>query len=56
MTRVQTEIANFETAIRKTIDEHRSLYLPYAAIVGVMAMVSADINHEADKRKEEGTL
>ena len=56
MTEVQTEIAKFEAAIRKTIDKHRGPYLPYAAIVGVMAMISADINHEADKRQLEGTL
>jgi hypothetical protein len=56
MTRVQTAIAKFEAAIRKTINEHRSAYLPYAAIIGVIAMVSADINHEADKRQEDGTL
>jgi hypothetical protein len=54
MTKVQTEIAKFEASIREAIDKHRGPYLPYAAIVGVLAMISADINHEADKRQEEG--
>jgi len=47
MTKVQTEIAKFETSIRETVDKHRGPYLPYAAIVGVLTMISNEIEREA---------
>lgn len=47
MTKVQTEIAKFETSIREAIDKHRGPYLPYSAIVGVMIMLSNEIDREA---------
>ena len=50
MTRVQTEITKFEIAIRQVIENHRGPYLPYSAIIGVLSMVSFDLNREAEDR------
>lgn len=55
MTKVQTEIAKFEASIRKAIDKHRGPYLPYAAIVGVLAMIGNEIEREASGFPKEFT-
>lgn len=55
MNRTQTEIAKFETAIRESIDKCRGPYLPYAAIVGVLTMLSHEIEREASGFPKEFT-
>jgi hypothetical protein len=47
MNKTQKEIAEFEQAILDVINKHRSEFIPYSAIIGVLHMAASDIDKEA---------